>query len=268
LNTTTYHAEEDGPRVTIQTGREGTPKRECTLQLCIRYVSKAERHLQPPAAIIFRGKGKRISKEERAAWDKRVHVYHQLKAWYDGVVGDEWTVRTFAPCTSYHQNKRNLAEVEESVIFTDNLKTQTKKEWRRLLWKVARTKSHLFPTGVTDELQTIDDCIGNMVKTHMGRSHTEWLAETDANGRSNLERMLAREVTASERRILLTRWLGDAWDHVMENFDVLHSGDKNGCCLGQNGEGRDKIRLQGLTEAYTFGPEDDDGPEAGLRFEV
>lgn len=228
----------------------------------MRYVSISDRHLQPPAAIIFRGKGKRISKAERASWDERVHVYFQPRAWYNGEVGDEWTVRTLAPCTSHGQNKKNdPSAVEESVIFTDNLKTQTKRAWRRLLWKVGRCKSHLFPTGVTDEIQTIDDCIGQMTKTHMGKSHTEWLEATAEDGRTNLDRMLAGEVTASERRTLLTKFLGDAWDYVLANFDVLHSGEKNGCCLDKDGQFRTKIRLQGFEGDYDFGPEDH-GPEA------
>ena len=87
----------------------------------------------------------------------------------------------------------------------------------------------------------------------------------DENGRSNLDRMVAGEVSASERRILLTKWLGDAWcvqwDHALAHFDVMHSGEKNGCCLGLGGHGRDKIRLQGLEGEYNFGPEDH-GPEA------
>ena len=67
---------------------------------------------------------------------------------------DEWTIRTLAPCTSYGKNPEDF---EESVMYCDNLKTQTKPEWISLLWKHCRMKLHLFPSGVTDEVQTIDD---------------------------------------------------------------------------------------------------------------
>ena len=104
---------------------------------------------------------------------------------------------------TYAKNKGNPANVEESVLITDNSKTQTKPEWHRLLWKKARTKSHLFPAGMTNEMQTIDDTVGYMTKGNMGGSHSEWVAKEHDDGRSNLDRMVAREVKASERRILL-----------------------------------------------------------------
>ena len=49
---------------------------------------------------------------------------------------------------------------------------------------------------MTDELQTIDDGLGVMVKRHMGDNYTNWLEE-------NLECMLKNQVTASERRVVL-----------------------------------------------------------------
>jgi len=246
----TYHAKEDGERVIVQLGRDAAAKRECTLQLCCRYVGKEMASTQPRAAIIFRGKGLRISAEEREQWDKRVDVYFQPRAWLDKYINAEWTERTFAPCTSYHQNQSGGHE--ESVVFTDNLSTQTTEEWRKQLWKSARTKSHLFPTGVTDELQTIDDGVGWMTKHHMGEAWTRWIETTAPDGQSNLERMVASEVSASEKRVLLSKFLGDAWDHVTAKYDFLYSGEKNGCTLDVDGTQMSKIKLQGLEECYTF----------------
>lgn len=248
----TYHAAEDGGRVTIQTGRESVPKRECTLQLCARYVNSHMASTQPRAAIIFRGKGIRIPEEERSSYDKRVDVYFQPRAWLDKYINAEWTERTFAPCTSYEQDK---GDFEESVVFCDNLKTQTTPEWKRQLWSVGRAKLHLFPTGVTDELQTIDDGVGNMTKNHMGNAHTAWLEE-ETDGQTNLDRMIHGKVSASERRVLLTKFLGDAWHHVVQNYDFIHSGEKNGCALDVSAEKMGKIRLQGLDEQYSFTAED------------
>jgi hypothetical protein len=119
----------------------------------------------------------------------------------------------------------------------------------------------LFPTGVTDELQTIDDGVGIMVKTHMGQSWTAWLESSHENGKSNLERMVDGEVPASERRILLTQFLGDAWAHVIANYDMVHSGEKNGCAMDVKGTNLTKIKLQGLQGDYYFGPEHH-GPHA------
>ena len=95
-------------------------------------------------------------------------------------------------------------------MFCDNLNTQTKPQWRALLYKTCKMKLHFLPSGVTDELQTIDDGVGNMVKRHMGASWATWLGQCDDEGKSNLDRMIERAVSASERRVLLTKFLGDA----------------------------------------------------------
>ena len=223
------------------------------MQLCCRYIDNKFAAKQPRAAIIFRGKGIRITREEQAQWDGRVDVYFQPKAWLNDSVLDEWTIRTFAPCTSYEVD--GPEDFEESVLFCDNLRTQTRPAFKQLLWHVAQTKLHLFPTGVTDELQTIDDGLGVMVKRHMGDNYTNWLE-------ANLERMLKGQVTASERRVVLTKFLAEAWVYVCENYDFLKSGHKNGCCMDVTGENHSEIRLQGLESAYSFSTADMDGTPA------
>ena len=40
--------------------------------------------------LIFRGKGLRISKEEKDSWDKRVKVFFQEKAWCDEIIMESW----------------------------------------------------------------------------------------------------------------------------------------------------------------------------------
>ena len=47
-------------------------KRQCMLQVCVRPTG-----LQSKLDIIFRGKGKRVTKEEKDAWHKDVDVFFQ-----------------------------------------------------------------------------------------------------------------------------------------------------------------------------------------------
>ena len=56
----------------------GLEKRQCSLQICIGPVNNKFR-----IAIIFRGKGKRISAAEYAAYHKDVDIYWQENAWAD-----------------------------------------------------------------------------------------------------------------------------------------------------------------------------------------
>ena len=89
----------------------GLDKRQCTLQLCIH----TEEPQNIPPAVIFRGKGN-IPPSEKAAYDKRVHVYWQTNAWLESELALEWVKNTFAP---------TLSKDAENVLFLDNLRCQT-----------------------------------------------------------------------------------------------------------------------------------------------
>lgn len=68
--------------VWLQGAQSGLEKRECTVQLTI--FADGEPRVKP--LLIFRGKGLRIKKAEREAYDKRVVVRFQSNAWCDEVV--------------------------------------------------------------------------------------------------------------------------------------------------------------------------------------
>ena len=113
--------------IRIAVGKDGSDrKRFCTFQILHRFTgnrapgtspSRDPTH-QPQLCICFRGKGLRISKEERAAWDPRVIVQFQQKAWYDEVTTLEWIERHLSKVVSLS---------EESGLFADGLKSQTTK---------------------------------------------------------------------------------------------------------------------------------------------
>ena len=84
----TYEMIKKGDRyhkVWISQPGSGLGKRQCTLQVCFRPVGK-----QPKLAIIFRGKGKRISTQEKETWHKGVDVYFQENAWADTDFSVAW----------------------------------------------------------------------------------------------------------------------------------------------------------------------------------
>ena len=60
-----------------------------------------------------------MSKYERSAHDKRVHVYFQENAWMNGPLAIKWIQDTFAP---------NVDKNAENVLFLDNLNCQTKEQ--------------------------------------------------------------------------------------------------------------------------------------------
>ena len=78
--TRTYHLYEEGSnqnneKVCIAQPGSGLDKRQCTLQICFSPAGS-----QPKLAIIFRGKGKQISEEEKEAWHPDVDIYFKDNA--------------------------------------------------------------------------------------------------------------------------------------------------------------------------------------------
>ena len=78
--TRTYHLYEEGcnqnkEKVWISQPGAGLDKRQCTLQICFSPAGS-----QPKLAIIFRGKGKQISEEEKEAWHPDVDIYFKDNA--------------------------------------------------------------------------------------------------------------------------------------------------------------------------------------------
>ena len=236
----TWHLEEDGDRVTISAGATPDAKREATLQICVRFVQPGE--LQVRGAIVFRGQGLRISAEEKMGWSPKIDVYFQPKAWMDTALCLKWITRTFAPLVT------SVNAGEESVLFMDNLSSQKAPSVKEALWEEARTKPHFLPAGQSDTVQVVDQGIGKMVKSFMGKCHTQWL-----QGEGVLEKWCRGEVTTSQRRVLLTQWFGDALDHVHNKFNIVKSAVQTGLGLYGDGTNRHEIKLQGVTGAYEFG---------------
>ena len=102
-----------------QPGNGSLSKRQATLQLCIG----PSEGKQPRAAIIFRGQGKRLSKAEKAAWDKRVDVYFQPKAWDDTNFSVAWVKRTLKAAVPGPGK-------EKVILLTDGLAAQVSAEFK------------------------------------------------------------------------------------------------------------------------------------------
>ena len=128
---------------------------------------------QPRLSIIFRGTGKRISPEERAAWHPDVWVRFQKKAWADEAMCEDYALVEMAEITA----AARLAGRESVAIF-DNLHGQTTQIHLVHLAR-NRCKRHLLPSNMTDALQLVDAGVGHALKTEMAHLHDEWLSKDD-----------------------------------------------------------------------------------------
>ena len=62
----------------------------------------------------------------------------------------------------------------------------------------------MVPPGTTSKVQPLDVAVNSEFKNSVDRLATEHMA-------ANLESFMSGKITASERRILFTKWVGTAW---------------------------------------------------------
>ena len=72
----------------------------------------------------------------------------------------------------------------------------------------------------------------------------------------DIEHIVNGQVPVSEKRILLTKWLGNAWDNVCANMDFDRLALKTGSGLAKDPSNQKDNNLQGLQEDYTFSLDD------------
>ena len=106
----------------------------------------------------------------------------------------------------------------------------------------------------TDLWQVVDAGIAQLLKVLTGLKHNEWLDEED-----NADRWFSHEnkFTASERRILITHWAGEAWDTLVSSRKYEHvirkCWEKTGCLMTADGSEDHLIKPEGLLD-YTVPP--------------
>ncbi|KAK3285298.1 hypothetical protein CYMTET_7088 [Cymbomonas tetramitiformis] len=191
-------------------------KRQCTLQVC--YAADARGGVQCRLALIFRGLGQRITALEKESWDDRVDVYFQPNAWADREFCLNWLGRTYGPWAEAIEG--------EKILLMDNLdgqvhlpfRTECKEKWNTLAW--------YFSPNCTDLLQPVDRHFAQYLKTLIAAALEQWLEDDN-----NLAKWESGQFTASERRILLTHWCGQAWEKVSKMHDFAEKSFKGSGCL-------------------------------------
>ena len=154
----------------------------------------------------------------------------------------------------------------QSLLLMDNLHGQTTEEFKTYLHKFCKTLLWHPPARCTDEVQPIDAGYGRLVEVYTGQALDEWLGHG-----KNLQKWECNALTASERRVLITNWVGEA----TERIDKLSYGqargrtssredtgvrplyrhrlfEKTGTAMTADGTGDDKISLEGLEEGFRY----------------
>ena len=113
---------------------------------------------QPRLAIIFRGKGTRISEDEKSSWHKDVDVYLQDNAWADTKFSIKWAEKTLLDA---------MNDVDRFSLFCDNLTGQTAEEFKDAASKLVGVCWYGLPNA-TDLWQMIDAGYAELLKVLIG----------------------------------------------------------------------------------------------------
>jgi hypothetical protein len=187
-------------RVWIKQPGSGLDKRQATLQLMIRAEGK-----QPKPVLIFRGQKhynegqehwEKKRAEETELYDPDVEVLWQAKSWADTDTCVEWAKGAFKDFVK--------DEIEgPHLLVVDNLSAQTKDVFVEAIKSSSPEASKLRfgPAGATHLWQPVDHHIGARYKFLMSEAyHTFMINRGDAG-----------ELTPAQRRVLLTKWAGEAY---------------------------------------------------------
>lgn len=116
-------------------------------------------------------------------------------------------------------------------------------------------RSWFGPTGMTPEWQVVDTGVGQAVKREAGRKMQE-LTE-----HMTIDEMEA--LTASQRRILVTKAVGEAWKEVVKTYDFEKAFDSVGMTIGRHGRGVE-LRFEYMKKVQTA----DGGPPPPFQYNI
>ena len=140
---------------------------------------------------------------------------------------------------------------EQSIVFANSLHGQTSDEFKNvLIVQQCNTLLWRLPAGYTDEIQPIDAGYGRLFKVHMSNALDKWLLDPD-----NVEFWESNKLTASQPRILITQWVGEAAKKIdVETAVEYHRRlfEKTGLAVTADRSNGNPINLQGTEGGFSF----------------
>ena len=207
----------------------GLDKRQATVQLTVH--ADGMPHSRP--MVVFRGKGLRITSKEKTQWDKRVVVKFQENVWVDETIGLQWVQYTWRQTT-----------FDPRLLVLDVHRAQKTDAFLRAL-ALRHTTPAFVPPGCTGLVQPLDVALNKPFKDLVDTQYNTHFEE-------NLNAWVIGKISASERRILMTRWTGSAWAAFCTEYQdtIRASFVKCGIAVPIDGSQDSLINIRGLTDYY------------------
>ena len=211
----------------------GLDKRQCTVQL----TAFADGISRVRPLVIFRGQGKRISKKESDAWDSRVKVMFQPNAWCDEEIMKAWIESEW---NNVFTNKPTPGSTGKILVLDMHRAQQT--DVVKALLKKHKTTLVSIPGGCTSRIQPLDVSLNKPFKSAVR-------AQVDKHMFDNLQLYTDGGISASDRRILMTKWIATAWQEVCGKKDmIVRSFKKCGLSLNLDGSEDEQLSVEGLPD--------------------
>lgn len=176
-----------------------------------------------------------LTREELQKYDPRVDVAFDIKSWASAEVIDYW-LRKFDEAT-----KSRLEDPKQRrLIQLDNYGPQATPDVQEQ-FDEANIDPLFSPGNCTDLCSVVDDGLGNELKKDV-------VGYFDDDFESSRERTNAwtdGKVSASERRVLFTKWYGNAWDSLTAN-EIIRSFKHCGVSNDIKGRENHKVKIQRL----------------------
>lgn len=130
------------------------------------------------------------------------------------------------------------------LLVIDEHRGQTTAKVKEILDRECKIVVALVPPGATSKIQPLDVVFDKEFKDAVDRLSTAHMS-------SNLDSFAAGEVTAGQRRILFTKWVGQAWKETsakLRETVIAYAFVKRGIALPIDGSRDGEIHLEGIPD--------------------
>ena len=173
----------------------------------------------------FYGDHKADSFKASKNWMAGFKARHKNNGWMDKKVALQWVEKTFSP---------SIDKSQENVLFLDNLSCQTSEEFIVSCRRKANTVVYPLPPSSTNTVQPVDAGEGRQMKKLIGEQLDKYL-EDDANTKT----WCGESFSASKRRIMITKWVGAAWEEMRKYKNYRQRlFEKTGLLMTADGSGQ------------------------------
>ena len=211
----------------------GLDKRQCTVQL----TAFADGVSRVRPLVIFRGQGKRIAKTERDAWDSRVKVMFQENAWCSEAIMKSWIEAEWGNVFTNPPTPSSTGK----ILTMDMHRAQQTDDVKTLLAK-HKTSVVTIPAGCTSRIQPLDVSLNKPFKSGIR-------LQVEQHMHANLKQYTEGGINASARRVLMTKWIANAWHEVCNKKEmVIRSFVKCGLSVNLDGSEDDQVNIEGLPD--------------------